>query len=420
LTLLNSGKRGADAAAGMMPRFSLQLERRQLSTIHLNAISRIYGDHGEEILELLRKNPIGTIPVILKRLKQKDNEWRKARHELNKNHWKDVIEKNHYKSFDHRSFYFKQNDKKFLSTKPLVQELLTSIANQQLQCQQTATQNGNNASSFSAKEQAADFSSSLSTLALMNRSIQEVGGGDEGGGGMIINNGNGSGNGNSTIGGSHHHGVRFSLPSKEYEDLLSGMNNPPHMILSYPHDYHLVHRDIYRIVCHSSEMSNTCSYNQTDKERLSALWRDLLRIFFNIPISYLYSPSSTASPSASADSTSLLFSSSSDVKHPTITGEAWSNKTKVITIYGTGMVKNFREEDNLYEVELPFGRAFLSPSSILGAEQLSPQALYVSYRLLRILLLFLFPFALLVFHLPSRRLVSQMILKLEKMSFSMV
>jgi len=43
--------------------------------------------------------------------------------ELNK-HWKDVVEKNHYKSFDHRSFYFRQTDKKYLSTKHLVAEIL--------------------------------------------------------------------------------------------------------------------------------------------------------------------------------------------------------------------------------------------------------------------------------------------------------
>ena len=35
-------------------------------------------------------------------------------------HWKEVVEKNHYKSFDHRSFYFRQADKKYLSTKQLV------------------------------------------------------------------------------------------------------------------------------------------------------------------------------------------------------------------------------------------------------------------------------------------------------------
>lgn len=45
---------------------------------------RLYGDHATEILDLLRKNPAGTIPVVLKRLKQKDAEWRRARLDLQK------------------------------------------------------------------------------------------------------------------------------------------------------------------------------------------------------------------------------------------------------------------------------------------------------------------------------------------------
>ncbi|RYG64607.1 hypothetical protein EON64_13620 [archaeon] len=88
------------------PRFSLQLDKRQLSNIHLNAICRIYGEQGGEVIgtcmgmdmykrlthitsityiELLKRNPAGTIPVILKRLKQKNEEWKKAKHEMSKN-----------------------------------------------------------------------------------------------------------------------------------------------------------------------------------------------------------------------------------------------------------------------------------------------------------------------------------------------
>ena len=73
--LEEAGEQGLGAA----PRFTLQLEKRHLSKIHLNAISRLYGEQGGEILELLKKNPAGTVPVILKRLKQKDGEWRKVR-----------------------------------------------------------------------------------------------------------------------------------------------------------------------------------------------------------------------------------------------------------------------------------------------------------------------------------------------------
>lgn len=52
------------------------MDRRVLSPVQLAAITRIYGDHGAEILELLRKNPCKTVPVILARLRQKDLEWR--------------------------------------------------------------------------------------------------------------------------------------------------------------------------------------------------------------------------------------------------------------------------------------------------------------------------------------------------------
>jgi paired amphipathic helix protein Sin3a len=88
---------------------------------HLNAITRIYGESGAQILDLLRKYPAGAIPVILQRLKQKDEEWRRAREDLNRQ-WKEVNEKNYHKSLDHSSFYFKQKDKKQTSMKMMMQE----------------------------------------------------------------------------------------------------------------------------------------------------------------------------------------------------------------------------------------------------------------------------------------------------------
>lgn len=56
------------------------MDRRVLSPVQLAAITRIYGEHGAEILELLRKNPCKTIPIILARLRQKDLEWRVVSH----------------------------------------------------------------------------------------------------------------------------------------------------------------------------------------------------------------------------------------------------------------------------------------------------------------------------------------------------
>ncbi|GJU49205.1 paired amphipathic helix protein Sin3-like protein 2 isoform X1 [Tanacetum coccineum] len=48
--------------------------------------------------------------------------WIKCREDFNKV-WADIYAKNHYKSLDHRSFYFKQQDSKDLSTKCLVAEI---------------------------------------------------------------------------------------------------------------------------------------------------------------------------------------------------------------------------------------------------------------------------------------------------------
>jgi hypothetical protein len=95
------------------------------------------------------------------------------------------------------------------------------------------------------------------------------------------------------------------------------------------------------------------------------MWRDLLRTFFNLPVHYLYG-GSTASYAAYGQSDFVNVDPS----------EAWPENTKVVTIYGSGVVKGFRSEDSLYKVQLPFGMGYLVPSAILGAEDLSPQALH--------------------------------------------
>ncbi|GJS76879.1 paired amphipathic helix protein Sin3-like protein 2 isoform X1 [Tanacetum coccineum] len=92
------------------------------SALNLRCIERLYGDHGLEVMETLRKSPSTAVPVILIRMKQKQEEWIKCREDFNKV-WADIYAKNHYKSLDHRSFYFKQQDSKDLSTKCLVAEI---------------------------------------------------------------------------------------------------------------------------------------------------------------------------------------------------------------------------------------------------------------------------------------------------------
>ena len=114
------------STTGDNSKFNLHVELRNVNTVHLSAISRVYGDHGSEIIELLKKNPVGTIPILLIRLNQKDSEWKRVRQSLNKL-WKEIIDKNFEKSFDHRSCYFRQQDKRFYSTKFLISDIKTGI-----------------------------------------------------------------------------------------------------------------------------------------------------------------------------------------------------------------------------------------------------------------------------------------------------
>lgn len=87
------------------------------TALNIRCIERLYGEHGLDAIDILRKNAAYlTLPIILSRLKQKQEEWLKCRDEFNKL-WAGIYAKNYQKSLDHRSFYFKQRDIKNLGTK---------------------------------------------------------------------------------------------------------------------------------------------------------------------------------------------------------------------------------------------------------------------------------------------------------------
>nr|XP_055095117.1 paired amphipathic helix protein Sin3b isoform X1 [Symphalangus syndactylus] len=90
--------------------------------IQRRAIYRIYGDKAPEIIESLKKNPVTAVPVVLKRLKAKEEEWREAQQGFNKI-WREQYEKAYLKSLDHQAVNFKQNDTKALRSKSLLNEI---------------------------------------------------------------------------------------------------------------------------------------------------------------------------------------------------------------------------------------------------------------------------------------------------------
>jgi paired amphipathic helix protein Sin3a len=94
--------------------------------IHVRAIQRIYGDKAKEFIEGLKQNPSVAVPLVLKRLKAKDDEWREAKKNLEKT-WRDQIEKNYLKSLDYCAAPFKQNDQKHLKVSIIFQINIKSL-----------------------------------------------------------------------------------------------------------------------------------------------------------------------------------------------------------------------------------------------------------------------------------------------------
>lgn len=90
------------------------------------AVKRLYGDKAQEVIDALKKHPATAIPVVLSRLHQKEEEWRKAQRDWKKI-WADIYHKNIYKALDNQGYLLKQNEKKAINQKILVQVLISLI-----------------------------------------------------------------------------------------------------------------------------------------------------------------------------------------------------------------------------------------------------------------------------------------------------
>ncbi|KAG8219608.1 hypothetical protein J3R82DRAFT_562 [Butyriboletus roseoflavus] len=92
-------------------------------SIYHRTLKKVYGrDASAEVIQALQDCPSVAVPVVLARLKAKDEEWRRIRREWNKT-WREVDAKNFYKSLDHQGNQFKQNDKKQITAKHFVQHI---------------------------------------------------------------------------------------------------------------------------------------------------------------------------------------------------------------------------------------------------------------------------------------------------------
>ncbi|KAF8624979.1 hypothetical protein AX15_005613 [Amanita polypyramis BW_CC] len=94
-----------------------------LKSIHQRVIKKIYGrEAGLEVVQAMQETSIAAIPVVLHRLKQKEDEWKRAQREWNKI-WREVDARNYLRSLDHQAITFKMADKKAITTKALVSQI---------------------------------------------------------------------------------------------------------------------------------------------------------------------------------------------------------------------------------------------------------------------------------------------------------
>jgi len=81
-------------------RLQYKLRPRSLQSNHIGAIARLYGEYGDEVIRHLLITPLTVLPIVFKRLKEKDAEWRKARTELTQKHWRQATMVNYDGSLD--------------------------------------------------------------------------------------------------------------------------------------------------------------------------------------------------------------------------------------------------------------------------------------------------------------------------------
>jgi Sin3 family co-repressor/C-terminal domain of Sin3a protein len=102
---------------------AFKMPENTLSCIQKIAISRLYGEHGSEVLKMLEVNPVTTVPLVIQRLQQKETEWRAARDRM-KLTWRESVLKNDiHKALDHRSYYFKLADKQHCSRQHMLADV---------------------------------------------------------------------------------------------------------------------------------------------------------------------------------------------------------------------------------------------------------------------------------------------------------
>ncbi|EIN09044.1 hypothetical protein PUNSTDRAFT_102594 [Punctularia strigosozonata HHB-11173 SS5] len=91
--------------------------------VHQRVIKKIYGrEAGVEVVRAMQETPALAVPVVLTRLKQKEEEWKRAQREWNKV-WREADARNYWRALDYRGVSFRQADKRAMAARTLVSQI---------------------------------------------------------------------------------------------------------------------------------------------------------------------------------------------------------------------------------------------------------------------------------------------------------
>jgi paired amphipathic helix protein Sin3a len=323
-------------------RYQYIFDKKILGVHHRNSITRIYGDLGQEMLDLLVRNPTVAVPLVVQRLRQKDQEWRQVRKRLNR-HWREIQDHNYYRSLDHRSLSWRSSDKRAISARTLIAEIKDRAANKGKEGKESLRQKLDK-----AKEERGQF--------------YEV-----------------------TVGDLLTADLDLTFLPKPDRRLFT-----PHLSLLY-NNVSWAQRDAYRILAFALERG---PISPSDKERCHRLWVEFFGPWFDLPLPWMQKPAVTYQEMAAlkVSSSSLVAPVVSEDEEESMedrpdlagkNGAAEPMKTSdfrdkeftdhhplpagahVSTIYGEGKIIEFRREDHIYAVKLPFGTGYLRPTTVL-------------------------------------------------------
>ena len=112
-------KEQEEKAGQPIGRLQYNLKPRALNSIHIGAIARVYGESGDEVIQHLVRNPLVVVPIVHKRMKEKDAEWKKAKAVL-VNEWKEALRRHYRGSLDVKSYFYKSEVEKCISDEGLI------------------------------------------------------------------------------------------------------------------------------------------------------------------------------------------------------------------------------------------------------------------------------------------------------------